>query len=445
MSTSSGNDVFSSSAIPAIRQSLPTLTPLRAVLAGGLGSLMEYYDFSVYGFLAVTLAPLFFPNQNASVALLSTLAVYGVGFVARPIGGWFFGQLGDRHGRRRTLVITVVLMGLSSTLMGLLPTYSAVGVVAPVLVIVSRLAQGFSAGGEVSGAATYVAEAAPRNRRGLSCSVVPAVCTLAVAIAAAIVGLTSILVTPEQMSAWGWRIPFLVALPLMLLCLAARLRLGETPEFAAMVQRKEVTRSPLLTTLKTHRGALLQFFLVCTGMSGVSYVGSVYFNTYIVSTLGFDKRVVFWTSAIVIGLASLTFPFIGMLTDRVGRKPVLLAGFILFAVVAWPVFAAMSATSSIIVIGLIYFAYIVLQGVVLVPVYAALTERFPRKVRLTGVSLAFNLGTIAGGGTAPYVAALLVQTTGSSKAPAIWVGAAAVLGLAAAITLRETRNQPLPV
>ncbi|WAC57933.1 MFS transporter [Gordonia sp. SL306] len=416
----------------------------RAAIAGGVGTLIEYYDFAVYGFLAVTIAPLFFPSESSGASILATLAVFGVAYVARPLGGIFFGRLGDRRGRRSALVITVVCMGVACGILGLLPTHSSVGVIAPILLVIVRLAQGFSAGGEVGGAATYIAESAPPNRRGFFGSFTPIGSTLGFAVAASVVGIVAFLTTDEQMDAWGWRIPFLLALPLALICLRVRLKLEDTPEFEEMADKEEVTKSPLLDVIRKNPISVLQVVGVAIAMNGSGYIGLTYFSVYLINDLGFSKDAVYWTSAISIALACATFPLSGMLTDRFGRKPVLAGGYIAYLVIAVPAFMILGATASVIVVGLVYFVYMVLNGVVQVPAFPLFTELFPRTVRYTGVSLGFNIGTIAAGGTAPYVAAQLVESTGSGMSPAYWVIGVCIIGLLTVLTIRETGKTALP-
>ncbi|MEU1525966.1 MFS transporter [Nocardia rhamnosiphila] len=416
----------------------------RAAIAGGVGTLIEYYDFAVYGFLAVTIAPLFFPSDNSGVSILSTLAVFGVAYVARPLGGIFFGRLGDRRGRRHSLVITVVSMGIACGILGLLPTHSTVGVLAPILLALVRLAQGFSAGGEVGGAATYIAESAPPRKRGFFGSFTPVGSTLGFAVAAAVVGVVALITTDEQMESWGWRIPFLLALPLAYVCLRVRMKLEDTPEFEEMAEKKQVTKSPLMDVLRKNPWSVLRVVGVAIAMNGSGYIGLTYFSVYLIKDLGFSKDAVYWTSAIAIALACATFPISGMLTDRFGRKPVLVGGYLAYVVIALPAFMIMGATESILVIGIVYFLYMVLNGVVQVPAFPLFTELFPRTVRYTGVSLGFNIGTIAAGGTAPYVAAQLVESTGNAMSPAYWVMGVCAIGLLTVATIRETSRKELP-
>ncbi|KQU56210.1 MFS transporter [Rhodococcus sp. Leaf278] len=422
-----------------------TSTARRAALAGGVGTLIEYYDFAVYGFLAVVIAPLFFPSTSPGVSILATLAVFGVAYVARPLGGIFFGRLGDRKGRRQALVVTVVCMGIACGVLGMLPTHSSVGVLAPILLVIIRLAQGFSAGGEIGGAATYIAESAPPNRRGFFGSFTPVGSTLGFAVAAAVVGVVALITTDDQMSSWGWRIPFLLALPLALVCLRVRLKLEDSPEFEEMAAKNEVAKSPLSDVVKKQPWSVLRVVGIAIAMNGSGYIGLTYFSVYLINDLGFSKDSVYWTSAIAIALACATFPLSGMLTDKFGRKPVLLGGYVAYVVIALPVFMILGATSSIIVVGCVYFVYMVLNGVVQVPAFPLFTELFPRAVRYTGVSLGFNIGTIAAGGTAPYVAAQLVESTGNAMSPAYWVMGVCVIGVLTVLTIKETGRDTLPV
>ncbi|MGW1740596.1 MFS transporter [Nocardia sp. NPDC001965] len=438
------SDLHPSGPLPVTAAKKSNSVARRAAIAGGVGTLIEYYDFAVYGFLAVTIAPLFFPSDNPGASILSTLAVFGVAYVARPLGGIFFGRLGDRRGRRHSLVITVVSMGVACGILGLLPTHSAVGVLAPVLLVLVRLAQGFSAGGEVGGAATYIAESAPPGKRGFFGSFTPVGSTLGFAVAAAVVGIVALATTDEQMASWGWRIPFLLALPLAYVCLRVRMKLEDTPEFEEMAEKQQVTKSPLLDTVTKNPWSVLRVVGVAIAMNGSGYIGLTYFSVYLIKNLGFSKDAVYWTSAIAIALACATFPLSGMLTDRFGRKPVLVGGYLAYVVIALPAFMIMGATSSIVVIGLVYFVYMVLNGVVQVPAFPLFTELFPRTVRYTGVSLGFNIGTIAAGGTAPYVAAQLVESTGNAMSPAYWVMGVCAIGLLTVATIRETSRKELP-
>lgn len=417
----------------------------RAAIAGGVGTLIEYYDFSVYGFLAITIAPLFFPSGDPAASMLAALAVFGSGYLVRPLGGIFFGWLGDRSGRRIALISTVIGMGVCSALLGLLPTYSTAGILAPVLIVAVRLAGGFMAGGEIGGAATYIAESAPPGRRGLLGSFTPMGSTSGFAVAAAVTGVVAGLTSTDQMASWGWRVPFLLCIPLAAISLYARVKLDDTPEFAEMANKSEVVKYPLFKVLRDRPVAVLRVIGLAIATNGSGYIGLTYMNIYLIKDLGFDSGSVYWLSALVIALACLTMPAAGVLSDRFGRRPVLLIGLIGYVLLSYPLLAIMGATSSLLIVAAAYFVFMALNALLQVPAFPMFTELFPRRIRYTGVALGFNIGTIIAGGTAPYIAAQLVQATGNEQMPAFWVIGVALIGMLAIVKSHETGHRRLPV
>lgn len=426
---------------------VPTFSPRltrRAALAGGVGTLIEYYDFSVYGFLAVTIAPLFFPNSDSTASMLAALAVFASGYVVRPLGGVFFGWLGDRYGRRAPLVATIVGMGLCSGLIGVLPTYESIGVIAPVLLVLLRLISGFCAGGEIGGAATYIAESTPPDRRGFFGSFTPFGSTFGFATAATVVAVVTSTVGTDTMTGWGWRLPFLLCFPLALLCLWARARLEDTPEFTKTKKEGRQAKWPLLQVLRNNPVAVLRVIGVAVATNGTGYIGLTYMNIYLIDDLGYPAADVSWLSAGVIALACFTMPFVGLLSDRWGRRKVIATGVVGYLLVSYPVLALMESANSLLFVGVLYLAFMVLNALLQVPAFPMFTELFGGSTRYTGVALGFNLGTILAGGTAPYIATLLVQQTGDRQSPAFWVMGAALIGLLSLIKLRETANTALP-
>jgi MFS transporter, MHS family, proline/betaine transporter len=414
----------------------------RAVGAAGLGTAIELYDFQLYAVLAVTFSPLFFAAGNATSALLATLAIFAVGFFVRPLGGIVFGMIGDRHGRAATLAVTIVGIGVASAGIGLLPTYASVGLLAPALLLMLRLAQGFFAGGELTGASTYIAECSPANRRGFFGAFNPGFATLGLTFATAAAGITRTTLGPEAMQEWGWRIPFLVSIPLTVVCFWARSRLEESPHFKAVIMERKVPRAPLRELFTRHGRALAKVIGIAFAQNAAGYVCLVYLNIHLTKTLGYDGNEVFWLIAVVTFVASLLMPFTGSLSDRIGRKPLLAAGLIGYMILAPVTMYAETLGSfplTCVAVAVSVLPFIVVQSVGY-PFYA---ELFPTRVRYSGISAGFNIATILGGGTAPYIAAWLTSTTGSPLAPSGYVAAACLVGLIALATARETAGTPL--
>lgn len=418
------------------------VSPWRAASAAGLGTMIEYYDFQLYGVLAVTLSVLFFQTGNENAALLSTLAVFGGAFLARPLGGIFFGWFGDKHGRTAALMFTIVGIGIASALMGMLPTYATLGLAAPALLLLCRLLQGFFAGGEITGAATYVAECSPSGKRGFFGAFNPAAATLGLSLATGVAGLVTTLVGKEAMVDWGWRIPFLLSIPLIILCVWARSRIEDSPRFKEMLKTHRPEHSPLSLIVRNYRRPLLQVIAIGFAQNAAGYVGVVYLSTHLIHTLKYDGTAVFWLISLVTLCSAFVMPFAGSLSDRFGRKPLLTIGFLGYLVLvpltmwvaSWGSFplAVMAVAVSIV-------PFIVVQAVGY-PLYA---ELFPTRVRYSGVSLGFNVATILGGATAPFVASWLTSLTGSSMAPAFYVMAAALVGIVALSTVQETSGRQL--
>lgn len=417
---------------------------LKVVSAGLVGSIVEYYDFGVYGYLATVLSVVFFANStDPTTALLATFATFAAAFVLRPLGGLIFGHLGDRFGRSRILAATILSMCAATVAIGVLPTYAAIGVGAAILLVAARCVQGIASGGEVGGAAAYVAEKSPPRRRGFLCSTIQ-VGALAGALfgSIAVAILTSVL-TQEQVAAWGWRVPFLLSLPLGLVGLWIRYRLDDSVHSSELASGDGLASTPAVELVRAHLPGLLRTLGLSTLLFAGYYVVYVYASTYLQRTAGFDADAAFWSTTTTLVVSCLAMPLFGHLADRWGRKPMLLGATIAFGVLAVPGFAVMSADSfapalvAQVVLGLPESA---LMGVV----FATFAEMFPSRVRYTGIALGFNLASMAVGGTAPLICVWLVDVTGSPLAPAWFLIATALVSAATAVTLTETRGRALP-
>lgn len=419
--------------------------PTRVVAAGAVGSIVEYFDFGVYGYVATILAAHFFVSGDDTASLLSTLATFAVAFALRPVGGVIFGHLGDRYGRKNALAGTIVLMAVASGLIGVLPTYGAIGVGASALLVLARCLQGIAAGGELGGAASYVAEYSPARRRGLYCSTTQTGALAGSLLAALSVSLLNETLGEQAMHDWAWRLPFLIAIPLGVVGLLIRAKLHDSPSFQKLAEdgQQKATKSsaPVLEALRSHRRALLQ----CVGLSillfSAYYVFYVYVNIHLTKTVGLDSGVAFWSTTATLAVSTACMPLFGALTDRVGRKPVFVGASVAALVLPVPGFMLFEAGSgwavtSHITLGLIDSA---LMGAA----FSTFAELFPTRVRYTGIALGFNIGSAAAGGTAPYICTWLVDATGSPLAPAWFVIGTAVLTLIAATSLKETAGTPL--
>lgn len=416
--------------------------PWRAVSAAGVGTAIELYDFQLYAVLAVTFSPLFFAAHDPNTTLLATLAIFAVGFLVRPLGGFFFGRFGDRNGRSSTLAITVIGIGLASACIGLLPTYATVGLAAPVMLLVLRMAQGFFAGGELAGASTYIAECSPADRRGFFGAFNPAFATLGLTLATGTAAMVQTTVGAEAMQEWGWRIPFLISIPLTVLCFWARSRLEESPHFQKVVLERDVPAAPLRDLLSSYRGPLIKVICLAFAQNAAGYVCLVYLNIHLTGTLGYDRGQVFWLLTAVAFIASVLMPVAGGISDRTGRKPLLKIGFVGYIVMA-PAMMYIAGLGNFaltcVAVAVSIVPFVIVQSVGY-PLYA---EVFPTRVRYSGVATGFNIATILGGGTAPYIAAWLTTATGSALAPAGYVMAASVIALVTLGTMRETARVPL--
>ncbi|MBD8496043.1 MFS transporter [Pseudomonas syringae] len=413
------------------------VTLRKVIVAAAIGNFVEWFDFAVYGFLATTIALLFFPSGDPSVALLKTFAVFAVAFAFRPLGGIFFGMLGDRIGRKRTLAMTILLMAAATTLIGLLPTYASIGVMAPVLLTLIRCAQGFSAGGEYAGACAYVMEHAPNDRRAWYGSFLPVSTFSAFATAAVFAYVLEASLSAEVMASWGWRLPFLIAAPMGLIGLYLRWQLEETPAFQAVSDEHAVAHSPLKETLTRQARPMLCLgaFVSLTALS--FYMFTTYFATYLQVAGGLSRATALLVALIALLFAAAICPLAGAFSDKVGRRKTIVTTCALLIVAVLPSFLmASSGSFAASVAGVMLLAVgAVLSGVVTA---ALLSEVFPTRTRYTASAITYNMAYTLFGGTAPLVATWLIATTGSNLAPAFYLVAVALLALIGGLALPET-------
>lgn len=414
----------------------------RALVATAIGGFLEWYDFFVYGTMATIIAHLYFPQSDPAAALLATFAIYGVAFVARPVGSIVFGHLGDRVGRKWAFTLSIAVMVLATLAIGVAPTYAQFGVGAAVWLAVARLLQGFSTGGEFGGGTAFVLELAPPGRRGLYGCLQAATTGLGVLAGNGIGTLLSRTLSTSDMQAWGWRVPFLLAVPIAITGVLVRRRLAE-PEFDQEPRRGHA-RVPLVETITRHGGALATSVGLVLGWTISAYVFVVYLPSFLTTRAGLSLGS--GLLVVMIGVAVWVAAIVGMamLSDRIGRRPPLLWGSIAMAVLTVPAFVLLrSGSTGLALLGLV--PVMVALGAISGPTATALGELFPPRVRYTAVGLGFGLCSAVFGGSAPYLATWLVSSLKAEWLLEAYVIVAALITFTITATkVRETAHLPLP-
>lgn len=415
---------------------------LSSLTAGVVGNVMEWYDFALFGYFAPIIATHFFPSGKALTGLLQTYGVFAAGFVMRPLGAAMFGYIGDRFGRSRALFLSVVMMGLPTLLLGLLPTYAAIGVWAPILLVAIRLIQGLSVGGEFSSSVTYMVESAAPHRRGLAGSWANFGSMIGTLLGSATAAAMATALSADTLHAWGWRVPFLLGLPLAGFALYMRRNLPDTEVFAAHASRHE-DDNPLHEALTKNLRQTALAVLFASGYGVFFYIPLVYLPSYADTVRQMDLGLALRLNALAIVIMLPLIPLAGLASDRwLRRKPLLLAIFVAMAAAAWPMFRLLGTTSTLALAAVqIGFAVLIAFAVGAAP--AMFAEMFPTEDRLTGYSLAFNIGLGVVGGTAPMIATWLIDVSGSPLAPGFYLAALCALSVAALACMPDHSREPL--
>lgn len=416
-------------------------TRRRVILAATIGNVLEWYDFIVYGFLAVTIAKLFFPTGSELTSLLLTLATFGVGIVMRPVGAVVLGIYADCAGRKAALSATILSMAFGTALIAVAPTYQTAGIWGTVMVVIARLIQGFSAGGELGGATSLLVEYAPENRRGFYASWQQASQAGAFLLGSLVnFALTSI-ITPAALEAWGWRVPFLIGVLIGPVGFYLRATIDETQSFLSKVDRKQA--APLRETLGDHRVPLFKIMGIAV-LYGVSmYILLLYMPTYAIRTLALSYPQALFASVVSGTLLFVVSPLMGSFSDRVGRKPLLIGAAICFIAVTYPAFDLLASYRTVIALTLVQSGFALLIAIYTGPAISIFAEAFPTRVRSTAVATAYNVTITLVGGFAPFVVTWLIAATATQLAPAFYVIAAAVVSLFALLTLEDQFRKPL--
>ncbi|MGW7518135.1 MFS transporter [Streptomyces sp. NPDC054796] len=420
----------------------PAADRRRITLATAIGNFVEWFDSGAYAVMSATIAGLFFPQYDATASLLATWAIFAGGFIARPVGAAFFGHYGDRLGRNRALALSVLLMSGATFLIGVLPTYASLGVAAPVLLFVLRTVQGFSTGGEYTGASAFIVEYAPDGKRARFAGAVPMTVGVA-SVAGSLVGvtLTATLSTPA-MESWGWRVPFLIAAPLGLIGLYLRSKVEDTPVFRELERRSEVEATPLRDAVRVCGRQIATLFGYSITNAVGYYLMSSYMIAYMSEELGYSSSLAMLTSVVAMLAYCVACPVAARASDRYGRKPLLLVACGGFAVLTLPAFALMGTGLAGAMAGTAALA--VLVAVIGTSNVPALVEMFPGHLRASGSAIGYTAAYVLFGGTAPFVATGLVAASGTALAPGFYLtGLAVVSTLVVLLAFRETRHLSL--
>jgi len=433
----------------------------KVIGASSAGTLIEWYDFYIFGSLATIISTLFFPKGNETVALLLTLATFATGFVVRPFGAIVFGRVGDVVGRKYAFLVTLLIMGLSTFLIGCLPTYEQAGIAAPIALLLLRLLQGLALGGEYGGAATYVAEHAPDHRRGFYTSFIQTTATLGLFVSLGVILATRKGVGEEAFHEWGWRLPFLVSVVLVLFSYFIRSRMSESPVFQRLKASGKASASPLRDSFlepQNRRMVILALFGATAGQGVVWYTGQFYALYFLQTVLKVEFVVTNQIIAVALLLATPFFVLFGALSDRIGRKRIMLGGMLLAACTYYPIYSLMmqaagfdpsrpelgSPEPNVAMLTLLVWVQVIYVTMVYGPIAAFLVELFPTRIRYTSMSLPYHIGNGVFGGLVPLVGTYLVSRTGNLHAGVLYPTAVALVTIViGGLWIRETHQNRL--
>lgn len=419
----------------ATQQHNPARQRRRAFIGATSGHLIEWYDYGVYGFLAVYIGQAFFVSDDPATSLLSSFAAFALSFFIRPLGGLFFGPLADKIGRRKTLIAVLLMMAGSTCLLGLLPTYASIGIAAPILLVLIRCVQGFSAGGEIGTITSFISEYAGPGRRGFSTCWLMVTAVLGLVLGGAVANGMTWVLGAETMQAGGWRIPFLIAGPMGLISMYIRLKLEDSPEFLALQKAGETSKAPLREVWQWKRAITLVFFII-TLHSSIFYLVLTFASTYMSRILKFDSGTTLFYVFIASLSAALVMPLGGAFTDKYGRKPFLIVvGVLATLAMYWFFKSAPNVTPATFFLPLMAVA--ITFGLYASSTYATMSELLPTRIRSTGIAVAYNVPVAVFGGSAPFISTWLIQQTGDITSPWYFYIGTGVMSLIALTALRK--------
>jgi MFS family permease len=425
----------------AVRANLPFI-----IGASSVGTLIEWYDFYIYGVLAAVFATHFFPKGDANLALLASLAVFWFGFILRPFGALLFGHIGDLIGRKFTFMLTLGMMGAATFLVGCIPSYDTWGIAAPMLILLMRALQGLALGGEYGGAATYIAEHAPDGRRGLYTAWIQTTATLGIVLALLTVLICRLSLSPADFELWGWRIPFWISAILVVLSGYIRLRLAESPLYARLKEQGKSSVNPIKDAYTSGRNWRLMAIALfgATAPEGVVwYTGQFYALIYMTAVLKINFITVYVIMMIALTIGSSGFLFFGWLSDRIGRRNIMTLGFALAVLTYWPVFTWFTTfKDNPFVLCLLVLYLVILVTMVYGPIAAFLVELFPARIRYSSMSMPYHIGNGWFGGGVPFIGTAITQATGIALGGLIYPMVVAAVGVVVSLGfMREPTHE----
>jgi MFS family permease len=422
----------------------------KVIFASSAGTLIEWYDFYIFGSLATIIAAHFFPQGNPTVALLSTLATFATGFIVRPFGALVFGRIGDVVGRKYAFMVTLLIMGASTTAIGILPTYDQIGYFAPIGLLLLRLLQGLALGGEYGGAATYVAEHSPDGKRGYYTSFIQTTATLGLFVSLGVILATRLGLGDDEFKSWGWRVPFLLSVILVIFSYFIRKRMSESPVFLAMKASGKASTHPLRDSFMVpanRRLVVLALFGATAGQGVVWYTGQFYALYYLQTVLKVDFVLANKIIAIALLFGTPFFILFGWLSDRIGRKWIMLGGMLIAALAYYPIYQGMEHYATLAegpdmaMLVFLVFIQVIFVTMVYGPIAAFLVELFPTNIRYTSMSLPYHIGNGVFGGLVPFIGTALVASTGNHFAGLIYpIAVALITVVIGGIYIKENRN-----
>ena len=422
----------------------------KVITASSVGTMIEWYDFYIFGSLAAIIATQFFPGGNPTASFLKTLATFAVGFAVRPFGALVFGRIGDLTGRKFAFLATLLIMGGSTAAIGFLPGYGRIGIAAPIVLVILRLLQGLALGGEYGGAAVYVAEHAPDGRRGYYTSFIQTTATLGLFLSLAVILIVRAIVGEDAFKVWGWRVPFILSLLLVAISYYIRIRLRESPLFAILKETGKTSRAPIQESFGTWSRWKVFFvvlFGATAGQAVVWYTGQFYALLFMQTVLKVPLVTSYVCVAIALVLGAPLFVFFGSLSDRIGRKKIMMAGNLLAALLYVPIYHAMKLYSNpvnAVALTALVFVQVVFVTMVYGPIAAFLVEAFPARIRYTSMSLPYHFGNGWFGGFLPIIATSLVARTGNIYAGlAFPIVVALITVVVGSLFLKDQHNESI--